>query len=230
MNKKLALSLKGQKSLRGRKMKRLARVLAVVLSAFVIFSGCGGMRGDSASVMEKIQTKFNEMEGYSCSATLTRLSNKGTNTYETNQYFKSTGEYRLEITAPENIAGNYTVSDGKRIGQYNKKLGDFVVMDVPESQARNELFLGNFVKNYMRSEEVSIEVSNVGDSEYTILEAVIPGGNRYLATEKLWVDNDTILPVELVIYDEEGNERYILKFTNFEFNPQFPENLFKLPE
>ncbi|MEA4816737.1 MAG: germination lipoprotein GerS-related protein [Lachnospiraceae bacterium] len=211
-------------------MKKFIKLLLIILSVLLVFSGCGSKREKSTSVMEKIQTMLNEMEGYSCSATLTRMSNKGTNTYETKQYFKSTGEYRLEITAPENVAGNYTIFDGERICQYNKKLGDFVIKDVPESQARNELFLGNFIKNYMRSEEVSIEVSNIDSSEYTVLEAVIPGGNRYLSTEKLWIDNETLVPAELIIYDEEGNEKYILKFIEFVFDPEFPPELFKIPE
>jgi len=211
-------------------MKKFLKLLLIALSILLVFSGCGSKREKSASVMEKIQTMLTEMEGYSCSATLTRISNKGTNTYETKQYFKSTGEYRLEITAPENVAGNYTIFDGEKICQYNKKLGDFVIKDVPESQARNELFLGNFIKNYLRSEEVSIEVSTIDSSKYTVLEAVIPGGNRYLAREKLWIDNETLVPTELIIYDEDGNEKYVLKFVEFMFNPEFTEELFKIPE
>ena len=66
----------------------------------ITFAGCNKLTQ---------QSQMTEMENYQCTATMERYSNKGNNTYETNQYFKSTGEYRLEITAPEAVAGNYTI-------------------------------------------------------------------------------------------------------------------------
>ncbi len=76
--------------------------------------------------------------------TLIRQTENGEKIYETKQYYKSTGEYRLELTAPETVAGNYTVFDGDRICQYNPRVNDCIIRDVPESQHRSELFLGQF--------------------------------------------------------------------------------------
>ena len=201
----------------------------MLLTAVLFLSGCSVGQGD-VSLMEQIQNTLNNMESYQCTATLERISNKGTNTYEIRQSYQSTGEYKLEILSPESAAGNYTVFDGKTICQYNKKLGGKVIMDVPESQMRNELFLGQFVKNYMQSEEVSIAVSNFDDSDCTVLEAVIPGGNPYLSTEKLWIDNETLKPTKFVIYDEDGTERYVVIYHDFEYNTVFEDGTFQIPE
>lgn len=207
-------------------LKRAGMILVAIFCIFT-FSGCQ-KNSDNLSVMEKIQKQLNEMESYECSATLKRISNKGENIYETKQYYKNTGEYKLELLSPENVAGNYTIFDGKTICQFNPKVGGKVIIDVPESQPRNELFLGQFIKNYMQSEEVSIDVAKMEEGKCTVLEAVIPGGNKYLATEKLWVDNETLKPVQFVIYDNEGKERYIIDYNEFEYNVTFDENMFKI--
>lgn len=209
-------------------MKGFFRAAAAV-AAMLVLASCRSSDG-GLSVMERIQKQLNEMESYRCTAQLTRISNKGENVYDIKQYYKSSGEYRLEMTGPEGVAGNYTVYNGETVCQYNPRVSGRVIKDVPASQMRNELFLGQFVKNYMNSEEVAVETAAVNLNRCTVLEAVIPGGFQYTATEKLWVDEETILPVKLVIYDNEGGERYILEYKDFEFNVELDDKLFEIPE
>ena len=128
-------------------MKKIALVLILCV---VTLCGCSTIK-DNSTPMEKIQKRLSEMESYTCDATMKRISNKGENTYDIKQYYKSSGEYRLEIVAPENLKGNYTVFDGEKICQYNSRIDGKIIVDVPESQQRNELFLGSFIKNYMKS-------------------------------------------------------------------------------
>ena len=184
------------------------------------------------SSLEAIQKQLVEMDGYSCTATLTRTSNKGENVYETAQSYSSTGEYRLELTAPENVAGNCTIYDGNRICQFNPRLDSAskIIKDADESQHRNELFLGQFIKNYMQSKGVGVEAVTLNDSQCVVLEALIPGIDDSLSSEKLWVDSTTLLPVRLCIYDKNGDERYRIDYHDFVFNPTFDETTFRIPE
>lgn len=207
-------------------------ICALCIACFSIaFAGCNKLTEQAQMTeMEKIQKQLNEMENYQCSATMERFSNKGSNTYETNQYFKSTGEYRLELTAPETVAGNYTVFDGEKICQFNPRVSSKIVKQVPENQQRNELFLGQFLKNYMQSEGVTVEAAALDESRCTVLEAVIPEGNEYIATEKLWVDNETLKPVQFIIYDNKGNETYHLSYHTFEYNAELDDSLFQIIE
>ena len=109
----------------------MKRIFSLMLSFCLIF-GVAACQKEEMTELEAIQKQLVEMEGYACTATLTRISDKGEKTYETKQYYKSTGEYRLELTAPEAVAGNYTVFDGSRICQYNPKLDSSIIKDVPE--------------------------------------------------------------------------------------------------
>lgn len=196
-----------------------------LLLTVILLTGC---LFEKLSPMEEVQKKLLEMENYKCEATLVRVSNKGEESYETVQYYKNTGEYRMEILSPESISGNFTVYDGKSICQYNKRLNDKVISDVSEKNHKNELFLGCFIKNYMGSEDVSVDAGAFEDSECIILEAVIPGGDKYIASEKLWVDGESLKPVKFVIYDENGKERYIVTYKEFEYNAEIDDSLFSI--
>lgn len=201
----------------------------LIVFLITVFSGCS-IKKDEVSTMEKIQNQLKNMESYQCTGTLTRISNKSQNVYEIKQYYKSTGEYKLEMLAPEDVAGNYTVYNGESVFQYNPRIQGKVIQGVPKSQMRNELFLGCFIKNYFQSEDVTVETGNMDIQKSTVLEAVIPGENKYTATEKLWIDEETLKPLKLVIYDTEGKERYIIEYKDFEYNIDIDENIFKIPE
>lgn len=201
----------------------------LIVFLITVFSGCS-IKKDEVSTMEKIQNQLKNMESYQCTGTLTRISNKSENVYEIKQYYKSTGEYKLEMLAPEDVAGNYTVYNGESVFQYNPRIQGKVIQGVPKSQMRNELFLGCFIKNYFQSEDVTVETGNMDIQKSTVLEAVIPGENKYTSTEKLWIDEETLKPLKLVIYDTEGKERYIIEYKDFEYNIDIDENIFKIPE
>ena len=208
----------------------MKKILSLILSFSLVFTIAACSHQEPITELESIQKQLAEMDGYTCTATLTRTNDRGEQTYETKQYYKSGGEYRLELTAPENVAGNYTVFDGERICQYNPRLNSSIIKDAPESQHRNELFLGQFIANYMQSEGVSVETAALDESRCIVLEAVIPGNDGDLSTEKLWVDRESLLPVRFVIYNTDGEERYRMDYASFTFNPQFDDSLFAIEE
>ncbi|MDD5944481.1 MAG: hypothetical protein PUD43_02005 [Clostridia bacterium] len=209
-------------------MLTVIKRIGCALAAVCICVGVSACSKDDMTPMEKVQKQLSEMESCICTATVTRISNKGETTYETKQYNRSTGEYRLEITAPESMAGNFTVYDGKTVSQYNAATGETVELELPDGQKGNELFPCSFVRNYLQSEDVAVDTSvSLDESKCTVLEAVIPGGNRYIATEKMWVDNETLLPLKFVIYDEDGGERYVIIYNEFQYNPEIDDSVFK---
>ena len=60
------------------------------------------------------------------------------------------------------------------------------------------------------------------------MEAVIPEGGKYLATEKLWVSNKTLEPNKLIVYDIEGKERIIVKYEQFKYNIKLEDRIFRI--
>ncbi len=203
-----------------------------LIGLLLLITACGRNAGEApqntASAYEKIQKRLVALQSYQSEATVSYKSNKGTNVYDTLQQCTIEGKYRVEVTGPKNVSGNVTVSDGKTIMQYNPKVSGKVSLGMKENPERAEIFLTSFIKNYLSSQEVSVSVGNFGEGKCTVLEAIIPGNHPYMASEKLWVDNKTLNPVKLVIYDPDMGERIVVNFKTFEYNVPLEENLFTI--
>ena len=213
------------------KIFKLMCMLALA-AVLVVMSGCGVMPGqeqaDSRSSFEKIHERLVELQTYRAEATVEYISNRGSNVYEILQQASIDGRYRIEVTGPENVAGNVTAFDGQTIVQANPRVSGRVAMSVRENPERSEIFLTSFVRNYLGSKDVSISVSSFGQGSFTVMETVVPGNHPYLASQRLWVDNQTLNPARLTIYDREGGERVIVNFKSFEYNIEFDEAVFSL--
>ena len=202
----------------------------VMVLALITACGSDGLRGpaDAAeiSAFEQIQRKLFELQSYRAIATVEYRSNKGTNTYETVQHARITGEYRIEVTGPEHVAGSVTTNNGQQIVQFNSRVNGRVSLMVQETPERSEIFLTSFIRNYKQSQEVSVRVADMEEGPRTVLEANVPGNHPYLSLSRLWVDNTTLLPVKLVIYDADGAERVIVTYHVFEYNIVLEDGLF----
>lgn len=208
-------------------MKQGGRILFLLFAFVLLFTGCGTSKtAKDEAAYDKIQKRLINLESYAATGTVTYISNKNTHTYEVSQFCKMTGEYRVEVTGPEKVKGNITVCDGKTIAQFNSRITGKLIVGTQDTSERYEIFLTSFVKNYVKSQEVSVSVANMDENVCTVLEAKIPGGHPYLASEKLWVDNTTLDPVKLVIYDPDGGERVVVNFIIFEYNKELDDKLF----
>lgn len=206
----------------------------VILCCFICIGliclgGCEKKQADKEiSTMEKIQQQLLNMQNYACVATVEHISNKNTKTYEMKQFCKKTGEYRLEMLAPENVEGIVTTYNGKTICQYNPRVAGQIKKDIESSAYVDEMLLMAFIRNYLQSEETAVTTLKFDSSKCTVLEAIIPGEHKYLATQKLWVDNELLIPKQLIIYDKEQKERVKVTYNEFKFNAQLEDKIFDI--
>jgi len=204
----------------------------MLLLAFVLLTACrsDGLRGpaDAAEISanEQIHRMLFEMQTFRAVATVEYRSNRGVNVYETVQHARITGEYRIEVTAPQEVAGSVTASDGQQILQFNQRVNGRVSLMVQETQERSEIFLTSFILNYKACQDVSVSVADMDEGVRTVLEANIPGNHPYLTTSKLWVDNETLIPVKLIIFDADGTERIVVTYHIFEYNVVLEDSMF----
>jgi len=214
--------------------KRIIAILTALLLAITLLTACGSssLRGpadaEEITAFERINRMLHELQSYRAIATVEYRSNKGTNIYETVQHARITGEYRVEVTGPEHVAGSVTANNGKEIVQFNSRVSGRVSLAVQETPERSQIFLTSFIHNYKQCQDISISVADMDDGVRTVLEANVPGNHPYLSLARLWVDNTTLLPVKLVIYDADGAERVIVTYHVFEYNVVLEDGLFTL--
>jgi len=208
---------------------KLKRLTAVLMTALFVMAGCRGAdKAQSQDTYQKMQSILVKVQSYTCDASVEYKSNKGSNVYDTVQKCKITGEYRVEVVGPDKVAGNITLSDGKTIYQFNKRISGKISVATKESQERSEIFFTSFIKNFMKSNETAVSASKVQGDPCTVLEAQIPGSHPYLASEKVWIDNKTFKPVKMIIYDPQGSERIIVTYKTFEYNVTLDDSEFKV--
>lgn len=201
-------------------MKKILLILMTIL-----LSACS--QGKNA--YPTIQEKLTAMESYRTGVQLTYISSKGETKYTAVQTAAKDGRYKIETSEPEEYRDNVVMYDGKMVWQYNPQLeNNKISVNPPDKASRREIILFSFLENYVKSKDVSVGAASLDESLCTVLEAQIPGDNRLMATEKLWVNNETQDPVRLVIYDSENKERIVAEFTDFEYNYPIDDNTFVL--
>ena len=214
-------------------MKKLIAFL-LMTTAILLIAACSGQekRGienaEEMSAFEQIQRSLIGLQSFRAIATVEYHSNKGVNTYEITQHARISGEYRIEVTGPTNVAGSVTASDGQQIIQFNSRVNGRVSLQVQETPERSEIFLTSFVKNYLQCNEISVSVADMEQGMRTVFEATVPGNHPYLAISRLWVDNTTLLPVKLVVLDQDGAERIVVTYHVIEINIELDDTLFTI--
>lgn len=205
-------------------MKILKKGLFIIFTFLLV--GCSNsISGDDYAT---IQEKIMNMESYSSQGNVKYISNKGETSYDIKQSVKKDGKYIIETISPEAVAGNIILFDGSIVWQYNPKLDSKISVGDKDKLERKEISIFSFLENYVKSKDVALETSNIDDQIYTILEAKIPGNNKYFSTEKLWLNNETKVPEKLIIYDTDGNERVVLTFNKFEYNAELSDEIFNI--
>jgi outer membrane lipoprotein-sorting protein len=180
------------------------------------------------SAYNKINKLFNNLQSYQCYATIKYISNKNTNCYKVIQSCKTSGEYKIEIVSPTNLAGTTTVFDGNTITQ--RYLNNTSTTNIEESIERSEIFLTSFIKNYYGASNTPIHhiANNNKCGRYITMETNITCGNPYFHHEKLLVNKETLEPSELIIYDKNDIKRIIIDFDQFQYNPKFNDDFFRI--
>jgi len=200
--------------------------------AFTIACSSQDTRGiqnaDEMTTFEQIKRNLFEMQTFRAMATVEYHSNKGVNRYEVLQHARITGEYRIEVTAPSNVAGSVTAFNGQEIIQLNSRVNGRVSLQTQENPQRSEIFLTSFIRNYLQCNEISVSVADMEEGLRTVLEATVPGDHPYLSISRLWVDNTTLLPVKLIIFDQDGAERVVVTYHAFEANVELDDGLFTI--
>ncbi|MFI3229961.1 MAG: outer-membrane lipoprotein carrier protein LolA [bacterium] len=211
-------------------MKILNKIF-IIFCLIATLTGCSNSTSpDSIESYKDIQEALMNMQSYISNVEITYISNKGQNNYSVLQSIRKDGKYIFETTAPQDLVGSIIIYDGSLIWQYNPHNQEKEKISVADKEKleRQQINIFTFLENHLTSKDITVETSSIDENVYTILEAVIPSDNTYFSTEKLWLNNKTNMPEKLIIYDKEEQERVIVEFKDFIYNPQLDDNLFSI--
>lgn len=204
-------------------MKKCKCIL-LLLTLMMTLCSCGNNK--SIDIYGRVYDKYKNFKSYRCDVELTVNSNKTTRHYEVRQVYKAPDKYRIEVNEPSNIKGLTTVYNGTNVTTLMPEVGGKYALQNFNPVGESYTFLPDFFKTYYKSEQTSVQTMTRKHANTTLLNTQIPGNNIHRYSQSLWVDNATLLPVRMEVYDIKNKPVISILYHNFEFNPDMKDELF----
>lgn len=187
-------------------------ILSFLIVIFTIGVGCQKKQSTKEEAYKDFQKKITNMTSYICKADIEAIGNKKSQKYTFIHEYKDSQHFKLEVLKPEHLKGKIIEYKGDKIIVTNPNVDDKIIMPNVGEDSQH-LFIGDFIKNYIQGEEVEIEFKD-GDLKLT---TSIPGNTKYFDKQILYVNAKKNYPTKLEILDQEGNKRFEVNYSDFEY-------------
>ncbi|MBQ1793443.1 MAG: DUF4292 domain-containing protein [Peptostreptococcaceae bacterium] len=187
-------------------------ILSLMAVVLIIGVGCQKRQSTKEEAYKNFQKKITNMSSYKCKADIEVIGNKESQKYSLIHEYTDEDHFKLKVLQPEHIKGKTIEYKGNKIIVTNPNVNDKVVMDNVGEDSQH-LFIGDFIKNYMQGEDIKIDLKN-GSLKLT---TSIPGNTKYFYKQILYINSKKNYPTKLEILDQEGNRRFEVNYSNFEY-------------
>lgn len=193
-------------------MKYKWTAIICIIITLMIGIGCQKGKSTKEEIYKDFQDYILKIKSYKCKADIEVLGNRNSQKYSLIHEYKGSENYKLEVVGPNHLKGKtIEYKDGKIIVTNPDIKDKFIIPNVGEDS--QHLFIGDFIKNYLQGEEVKIEIKD----KYLVLTIPIPGNTKYFNKQILYIDTKEKNPAKLEILDQEGNNRFIVNYSEFEY-------------
>lgn len=187
-------------------------ILSLMAVVLIIGVGCQKRQSTKEEAYKNFQKKITNISSYKCKADIEVIGNKESQKYSLIHEYTDENHFKLKVLQPEHIKGKTIEYKGNKIIVTNPNVNDKVVMDNVGEDSQH-LFIGDFIKNYMQGEDIKIDLKN-GSLKLT---TSIPGNTKYFYKQILYINSKKNYPTKLEILDQEGNRRFEVNYSNFEY-------------
>lgn len=206
--------------------------LTVALVALVALSGClsTGVLDDQKEeqVVEEFTDRVDEIDAYHATMIATTTIDGESEEIRTEVWARlKTGETRRKILAPEDRAGDLTVSNGSVMWTYDESDGTATRMDIGDVET--DVTLGSYLDELTERYDVAYNGTATVDGEETYKVTLLPNASvesPIESTMTLWLDTDRMFPLK-VHTDVGDNISTTVRYTDLEVNPDIPDERFQ---
>lgn len=208
-------------------MRRIAWVLAVVLSVTLVMTGCG--KKDSASVVDdlvKVADKLESKEGaYQGAGTMTLYTGEQPQEYKVEVWYKNPSYYRIGLSSAQKNVTQIVLRNDDGVFVLTPSLGKSFRFqsDWPDKQGQVYLY-----QTLLQSVVADNNRQFAEDEESYIFEVAANYQNSSLVRQKIWLDKKTYAPKQVQVSDSEANVVVDVKFESFQLDAQFAGDAFDM--
>ncbi|KXZ40516.1 Outer membrane lipoprotein-sorting protein [Alkalithermobacter thermoalcaliphilus JW-YL-7 = DSM 7308] len=181
------------------------------LMIILFITGC--RESTDEELYYKLHKKISSINSYTCIADITVVGNRSPSSYTVIHSFKAPDYYKLEVLEPENLKGKVTVYQNDKVIVKNPNIPDEYKF-IHTSKENKYLFIGDFIKNILENEQLKIS----SNSNFLILDTIIPSKSIYFHSSRLYVDKQTLKPHKMEILDYNGKVRFSVIYREFKYN------------
>lgn len=192
-------------------IKRLILMCFLLVVAFN-FYGCNTKR----STVLTSADFFKNLNQYEATVDVIFLKDKQPNEIKMKQIAKMDGTYEITVLEPEHLKNVKFICDGKKVSEYYVGIDKTVEQKI--NIAQNEILLTSFTRRYLTNDNIKKQEVQQGGKKMITYEMPIEGDFKYLSKEKIWLEEKNLTPVQMVLYDNEGNITIEVIYNEFKYN------------
>lgn len=199
-------------------MKKILLIL-ILIALIVIVTGCGSRNKNNKYNIGYLK----DLKSYTTDMSIEVKNDKQKLDYSGRQiYFLGLG-YRLELNNERVL-----IYKEDKIYVTDLQNGNKYTTDMSFDDVYKISFLGKFIDLLYTNERIKASYKTVNGKEYELINTDMPDSNRNISHGILYVDVNKRIPEKLIVYDVNGNEKFIVTYKNFIPNCSVDKSLFKI--
>lgn len=201
-------------------MRKTLIIFIIIFSYFTLFFyGCNIKKDRSEDSLDVIKN----LNSYSCDCIIKLKNENGLIEYNSRQYYKKNKGSIIELDK-----GRTFFYKDDKIYIKDLKNNFHYTLEKDFDEVFKLSILGEFIGLMYTNEDINVNEKTINGINYDVVSLSIPGVNRNIKKAQLYIDKKDKSPEVLKISDEEGKERIIIEYKNFQANIDIKDELFNI--
>ncbi|GAB4074264.1 outer membrane lipoprotein carrier protein LolA [Barrientosiimonas marina] len=206
-------------------MKRIVGTVVMVFSFMLILAACG--EETQEDVNGKLESKLESMEGYKAKAKMTMSTGKEDEEYQIDVWHKKDDLYRVALSNGQDAKGQQIIlknEDGVFVLSPELNKSFKFQEEWPENGSQPYLYQ-SLVNDIIKDNDAEFES---GDNYYRFETETNYQSNNNLPYQEVSFDKESYTPVNVKVMDKDRNTLVQVEFQEFNMDPEFTEDDFKM--
>ena len=194
----------------------------VVISVILTLVGCGGESATKEDVRSTLAKKVSQMKGYHGKGTMTFHTGQSPLVYAVEVSYRKPDTFRVAMKNPDEKVDQIILKNKQGVYVITPSLKKSFRFQTnwPKNQGQVYLYQ-TIVESILKDNSTINKVKNTyrieGESNYP---------NETLSRQTIWLDQKTLAPIKVEVFDRNNQLRVAMKFKQFRFNPKFDRDYF----
>ncbi|WP_163971717.1 LolA family protein [Oceanobacillus halotolerans] len=209
-------------------MNKQVGIRSVIVLGFVLLlAACGGGEKSQEDVVEELEGKLDEMDGYKAQAEMTMNTGEEDQTYNIDIWYKKEDFYRVTLTnAADDKESQVILKNEDGVFVLTPELNKSFKFQTewPENSSQPYLYQ-SLVNDIVKDGEAAF---NADDTNYVFETKTNYQSNNNLPYQEIRFNKDDYTPVLVKVLDKDKEALVEVSFSNFDTNPSFEEDDFSM--